>query len=87
MAFSSTTTPGHTRTISSSLVTTSPFAEANTQRISSARLPSCTGIPSRDNWRWLRWSRNEPNLTSSPFIEFDCNLPCFRTLQVLNQGP
>src|SRR5215468_6519558 len=63
MVFSSTTTPGHTRFINSSLLTTSPFAAASTHRISIARLPSATGFPLRDSARPPRSSRNWPRLT------------------------
>ena len=60
--------PGQTRASSSSLVTTSPLAAASTDRMSSARLPSRTGTPSRDSSRRARSNRNRPNVTSSPLI-------------------
>src|SRR5258706_16459407 len=52
----------------SSLVTTPPFAAANTHNMSIARLPSCTTVPSRHSPRRPRASRKAPNLTSSPLL-------------------
>jgi hypothetical protein len=58
----------HTRSISSSLPTNAPPAEGNTQRMSSARLPSRTNLSSRRNSRHARSSRNRPKLLSPSTI-------------------
>jgi hypothetical protein len=68
MLFSSTTRPGQTRAMSSSLVTISPFAEARTIRISSARLPRGTGFPSRNRPPCAKSRQNRPKWISSVIV-------------------
>src|ERR1700692_2567046 len=62
--FSSTTRPGHTRSISTSLVTTAPRASISATRISNARSPSLVGWPSTSSSRRCgsTWSRPKPAL-------------------------
>src|SRR5262249_12145023 len=60
-----------------------PPAEASTQRMSSARLPSRTGFSSRRSSRRARSSRNRPNLTSPSTI----GLSRLRTIELINQRP
>src|SRR5215212_5749300 len=50
--------------ISSSLVTTSPFAETKTRRMSSARPVTDTNSPRHFSSRRVKSSRNGPNLAS-----------------------
>jgi hypothetical protein len=58
--FSSTTWPGHTRTISASFVTTAPRASISVIRISNARPPSRAGWPSAKSSRRCGRTRNRP---------------------------
>lgn len=57
-------------------------APASTARTSRARLPSRTGIPSRDSSRRARSNRNRPNVTSSPLIARNQSWPRIQNISV-----
>src|SRR5215472_6421669 len=65
MLFSSTTIPGHTSAMSSSLVTSSPRRLTISSRISRARCPSATGTPWANSSRRAASKRNGPNTKAS----------------------
>src|SRR5262245_4788463 len=67
MLFSSTTIPGHTSDISSSLVTNWPWRLTSSSRISKARWPIVTGTPCASSSRRATCKRNGPN-TKASFI-------------------
>src|SRR5713226_9611813 len=65
MLFSSTTIPGQTSAMSSSLVTSSPRRLTMSSRISKARCPSATGTPWANSSRRAANKRNGPNTRAS----------------------
>src|SRR5262245_27791049 len=67
MLFSSTTRPGHTSDISSSLVTNWPWRLTSNSRMSKARWPIVTGTPCASSSRRATCKRNGPN-TKASFI-------------------
>src|SRR5215467_12832303 len=65
MLVSSTTTPGHTCAISSSLVTSWPWRLTSISRTSNARCPSVTGTPWANSSRRATSNRNGPKAKAS----------------------
>src|SRR5437016_2672069 len=65
MLFSSTTTPGQTSAMSSSLVTSCPWRLTSASRISKARWPIVTGTPWARSSRRATSKRNGPNAKTS----------------------
>src|SRR5262249_36438457 len=65
MLFSSTTTPGHTSAISSSLVTSWPWRLTRSSRISNARCPIITGTLWANSSRRATSNRNGPKANAS----------------------
>src|SRR5436190_214388 len=65
MFSSDTTMPGHTRLMSSSLVTSEPSASNSANRRSKARVPSSIGTPSASSCRRRSRTRKRPNSRSA----------------------
>ena len=65
---SSTAMSGQARAMSCSFVTVSPARSVSAAKISSARLPRCTGFPSSDSMRCAGIKRNDPKVKASSSI-------------------
>src|SRR5215471_4741744 len=81
MLFSSTTTPGQTSAMSSSLVTNWPWRFTSISRTSNARWPSVTGTPWASSSRRATSNRNGPNAKASVIASLRRRWPRFNESQ------